>query len=115
VDTPGKGFAMVVISERRTEIGFFVGFDDLTTNATLAHIHVAPFGVAGPIIFDLGPPPADTGGFFFGTLTADDFTPAGGIDTFEEALDAIRNGGTYINVHSSMHPTGEIRGQLRPF
>jgi hypothetical protein len=115
VDSDGIGFGMAVISDRMNEIGFFVGFDNLSTNATVAHIHVGQPGVAGPIIFNIGPPPAETGGFFFGTLTAADFTPAGGIDTFEEALNAIRTGGTYFNVHSVMHPSGEIRGQLRTY
>jgi hypothetical protein len=42
-------------------------------------------------------------------------SPAGqGIDAgqFDELVDAIRAGATYANVHSSLFPPGEIRGQV---
>lgn len=32
---------------------------------------------------------------------------------FAEAVRAIRNGSTYVNVHTGAFPNGEIRGQLR--
>jgi CHRD domain-containing protein len=42
--------------------------------------------------------------------------PAQGIDAgadgFSEMIKAIRNGAAYVNVHSALHPTGEIRGRL---
>jgi hypothetical protein len=51
-----------------------------------------------------------------GTLRpADVIGPAGqGITAgqFEELVRAIRAGATYVNVHSSLYPGGEIRGQL---
>jgi len=36
----------------------------------------------------------------------------GEADRFEELLDAINAGVTYVNVHSSKWPGGEIRAQL---
>ena len=51
-----------------------------------------------------------------GTLTpADVIGPAAqGITAgqFAELVDAIRAGATYVNVHSSLYPGGEIRAQL---
>ena len=56
-----------------------------------------------------------------GTVT-DSFTAADVVDTartqgittgeFDELVDAIRDGFTYANVHSSLSPGGEMRGQL---
>lgn len=52
-----------------------------------------------------------------GTITPAQILPAAGqgIDSgeFEELVRAIRAGATYANVHSSLFPPGEIRGQLR--
>jgi hypothetical protein len=36
----------------------------------------------------------------------------GGPQTYEEALEAIRDGMTYINLHTETNAAGEIRGQL---
>jgi hypothetical protein len=41
-------------------------------------------------------------------------TPTGDVTTFAQALDAIRDGGTYVNLHTAANPGGEIRGQLKP-
>jgi CHRD domain-containing protein len=30
----------------------------------------------------------------------------------DEVLDALRRGKTYVNVHSSVAPAGEVRGQI---
>jgi hypothetical protein len=32
---------------------------------------------------------------------------------FAELVRAIKAGATYVNVHSSLFPTGEIRGQIK--
>ena len=31
---------------------------------------------------------------------------------FAEMIKAIKNGAAYVNVHSTLHPSGEIRGRL---
>ena len=52
-----------------------------------------------------------------GTLTADDLVqpaaPAPPI-TFAQVVGAIRAGNTYANIHTVIHPAGEIRGQIGP-
>lgn len=68
--------------------------------ATAAHIHVAPRGQSGPIVFPL----AETSG-------------GSGIWTTQATLTTtqmndLRAGNYYFNVHSAAFPNGEIRGQI---
>jgi hypothetical protein len=47
-----------------------------------------------------------------GTLTAANFSASGSITTFAQAVNAIRTGGAYFNLHTAANPGGEIRGQI---
>lgn len=80
-------------------------------NVTMAHIHVAPRGVPGPIkqwLYPVsGPPPQLIPGRSDGMLAQGTFTPTPAL------LAAIESGDAYVNVHTLAHPAGEIRGQLR--
>jgi hypothetical protein len=80
-------------------------------NVFMAHIHVAPRGVAGPVkqwLYPVsGPPPHLLPGRTDGTLAEGTFTPTPAL------LTAIENGDAYVNVHTTALPAGEIRGQLR--
>lgn len=98
-----------------------LGLSDLRNagpNATPVHIHFAPAGSNGPIVFDLGyfaPFVAESGGIrvnvqdviykqLQGALTS----PLVLAD-FEQAL---RSGSTYLNIHTNAFAAGEIRGQI---
>ena len=69
-----------------------------TKNANAAHIHLAPVGVAGPIIIPLTGGPT-TWSCPSTVLAADQLT-------------ALQDGNLYVNVHTADHPAGEIRGQI---
>jgi hypothetical protein len=77
----------------------------------MAHIHVAPRGVPGPVkqwLYPVsGPPPHLLQGRTDGTLAEGTFMPTPAL------LVAIENGDAYVNVHTTAFPGGEIRGQLR--
>jgi MYXO-CTERM domain-containing protein len=108
VSTSATGYGWVAISSDATTITYYVEYSGLSGAVSAAHIHVGAPGATGPVIFPLtaGPSPMS------GTLTAADFVAAGGVTTFAAALDAIRNGQTYINLHTAANPAGEIRGNL---
>ena len=104
----GSGTATVTISDDESELHYEVSYDGLTGSPVAAHIHLGAPGAAGPPFLNLdhGPSP------FSGTLTEDDFTINGGPSSWEAGLQAIRDGDTYINIHTEQNPEGEIRGQL---
>ena len=113
VDPSGTGAASFGI-RNRSEISFSVVVTGLTSEIVGAHIHIGAPGVNGPVIFPLA-----SEGFsnsISGVLTESDFTPAPeqGINTFQEAINAVLEGNTYANVHTTNNPNGEIRGQILP-
>jgi hypothetical protein len=90
-------------------------------DVTMAHIHLAPAGVNGPVVVWLypdGPPPQllpgrSSGVLATGTITAADLVgPLAGM-SLTDLVDEMRAGNTYVNVHTSAFPGGEIRGQIR--
>ncbi len=91
--------ALVVTS---MSVNAFVG------TLTVSHIHRAPVGTNGPVSMDFGPATNWTdngsGNYTYNNATA---------FTFNETHEALLlNGGSYVNVHSSFAPGGEVRGQI---
>lgn len=77
------------------------GYTGLMTNASTAHIHgLSGLGVAAPVMIPL----LVTGGTT-GTLSG-----GGSLSAAEVA--GMLNGQTYLNVHTTGLPNGEIRGQI---
>ena len=81
---------------------------------TMAHIHSGAVGVAGPVVVtlfnQLNNPVSPSGVFASGTLT-DTNLPAG--VTVASLKTLLASGGSYVNVHTTANPNGEIRGQIR--
>jgi hypothetical protein len=96
----------------------------LENPALVSHIHFAQRHVGGGVVAFLcggGTKPACPAGVgapatVTGTITpADVIGPASqGIEpgSFDELVRAMKAGATYVNVHSSRWPAGEIRGQI---
>jgi hypothetical protein len=86
------------------------------TGATMAHIHTGVADSAGPIAVTLfnssTPTGLLTGTLASGTFVTTDITLPG-ID-LDSLLVLMRRGRTYVNVHTTLRPAGEIRGQIDP-
>lgn len=100
-DPDGSGTASITLNQGQGEVCFVLMVEDIALPALAAHIHIAPPGVPGPIVVPLAPP--DATGESSGCVSAD-----------PELIKAIRQnpGGYYVNVHTSEHPPGAVRGQL---
>ena len=115
VTTDASGSATVDIDEDGGS--FEVEVEDIT-DVTLAHIHVGDANTAGPIaveLFNAGGTPVsftDRATLASGTFDESDIDPTSGVTTMEELIEEMEAGNTYVNVHTSANPTGEIRGQL---
>jgi hypothetical protein len=99
------GFATVALSDDHSTITVSGGFSNLQGNANGAHIHgPAPPGMNAGIIFPLsGFPSAPSGSI-----------PEQSFPITPTQLAQLQAGNHYVNVHSTVFPGGEIRGQLGP-
>lgn len=111
VRTPGNGIAYFYIPDDLSYIYYYVYYSDLQGDAVQAHLHLGLEGTNGPVIFDLAGIPGGIGAEYDGILTRRAFQPTARLRTYEQAIRAIVGGRTYVNIHTTAHRTGEIRGQ----
>ncbi|MBW7884073.1 MAG: CHRD domain-containing protein [Caldilineaceae bacterium] len=119
-DSSGHGNAVFMFADDGSSMKYKLVVNGLN-NTTQAHIHVAAVpGGNGPIVLWLypdGPPLSLIEGIFNGllggrTVTSADLTGAAGIATLEDLRAAIEDGRAYVNVHTTLFPGGEIRGNF---
>ena len=101
-DPDGSGTATITVNPGQNEVCWEINVSGITLPATAAHIHLAPVGVAGPVVVPLSPP--DASGFSSGCL---DGLPREGVRAILQNPSAY-----YVNVHTSDYPAGALRGQL---
>lgn len=128
----GQGQAIFRVSDDGTSVDYTLIASNID-NAFMAHIHIAPAGVNGPIVEWLFPSTAPVAGPLGsgrhdGVLAEGHFTAADLVGPLKghplaELIAAMRSGGAYVNVHTNDGvapvtntpgdlPGGEIRGQL---
>ena len=125
LSTPGNGRFRAVVDTGAREIRWTLRFADTETTVTQAHIHFGSpsqsGGISAFLCTNLGNGPAGTQacpaeGAISGTIrpadvlgpTAQSLAPG----DFRAFVDAIRAESTYVNVHTTGFPTGEIRGHI---
>lgn len=98
-------------------VRFLIEVEDIQS-VTLAHVHFGQIDVAGPIVVELFNASETPVSFeeretlAEGTFTAADIQAVEGIATLDDLLEAMQRGNTYVNVHTTGNPEGEIRGQI---
>jgi hypothetical protein len=130
--SPGTGFTTVVLDTTAQTLFVNVTFSGLIGTTTASHIHcclAAPFlnaneGVATQVPTFLNLPLGVTSGTFSQVLdltSAASYNPAfitaeGGTIAGAEAalITGMESGESYLNIHTTAFPSGEIRGLLAP-
>jgi DNA-binding beta-propeller fold protein YncE len=112
VVTGAGGRARLRLNSGATAVRFALAVSGIDSDILQAHVHAAPRGFNGPVIFPVANGPF--GSLRMGTLSADNLQPNqdAGIENFADFVEALRAGDTYLNVHTVAHGDGEIRGQV---
>jgi hypothetical protein len=128
LSTPGGGRFSATVSADGTTMTYELRYFNLEGTPTQAHLHFAQKGVNGGIMVflcsNLGNGPAGTqacptgvDNTITGTIHASDVVNTAasqgvGAGELFSVLRGVRGGVVYANVHSTVFPGGEIRGQL---
>jgi Cu/Zn superoxide dismutase len=100
VTTDAQGIGIFTLDEKKTTLYVNVSLNNLSGPITGMHIHEGTAGQNGGVVYDLVP-------FLSGNR-------AKGVlrDISHDVITKLLNGSYYINVHTSLNPGGEIRGQI---
>jgi hypothetical protein len=130
INSAGSGEFKAVINDEGSSIDYVLNYQNLSSPALQSHIHFGRPALTGSIVLflctNLAAPanvPAPQScpaapATIRGTLTAANViaVTAQGIDAgaqgFAEIVKAIQADSAYVNVHTTLHPSGEIRGRL---
>jgi hypothetical protein len=104
-DGDASGAAFITLNQGQGEVCFDLSWAGIDGTVVAAHIHLAPVGIAGPVVVPLFTDVAFSG-------TGSDSGCASGVT--EELIKAIRHdpASYYVNIHSTVFPAGAERGQL---
>ncbi|HET8579959.1 MAG TPA: CHRD domain-containing protein [Nitrospiraceae bacterium] len=130
VSTTGRGLFRATISDDGQSINYTLTYRRLQAPVTQAHIHVGQLSITGSVVIFLcqtsgNPDPAGLApqcpqeGTVTGNITAANVIAGSqapqqlAAGDLAAVITAIRAGATYANVHTTVSPGGEIRGQIR--
>jgi len=128
ISTSGSGTFEAELFSEDGSIAYQLRYAGLESAVTQAHIHFSQAATNGAVIVFLcsnlgnGPDGTQTcpegDGQVSGVITADDVLGSGdqGLapGAFDRLLQAMLDGATYANVHTTGHGAGEVRGQIVP-
>ena len=115
VNTGAFGDAIIQVNMGTRQISYTVRVFNLPSGVTASHIHVGAAKTAGPVVVNFAVPATASNDFSFSGTVADTafvLRPDQGIRSADDMFQAILGNNSYVNVHSSVNPGGEIRGQL---
>ena len=116
VSTGSAGTATVTWDVATKTGTYRVDVFNMPVGTTASHIHVGAPDVSGPVVINFTVPAGGISNDYglTGTFACSDLVPRApqGINSCEDFEQALRMENTYVNVHTTNNPSGEIRGQL---
>jgi hypothetical protein len=115
VTTGAYGVASVTLDMATQTVTWSIDVYNMPTGVNNAHFHVGGPGVAGPTVVNVAFPANVSNDFnLSGSATATNLLPRAdqGIRSWEDFIQALVGGQTYLNIHSAANPGGEVRGQV---
>jgi hypothetical protein len=113
--TGAYGAAVVTVDLATQTVSWTIDVFNLPTGTNNAHFHVGGPGVAGPTVVNIAFPANISNDYrLTGSATSANLTVRAeqGIRSWEDFLQSLLGGQTYLNIHSTAFPGGEIRGQV---
>ncbi|MET0565163.1 MAG: CHRD domain-containing protein [Acidimicrobiia bacterium] len=88
--------------------------ESMSTGVVQAYIHLGPVDVVGPVVVNLVPSQGVAKGVLAeGVITASNLLGPFQGQPLGDLIAEIEAGNTYVNVHTTAYPAGEIRGQIK--
>jgi hypothetical protein len=113
VDTTATGQAVFQLDASGSSLHYMLIVANIE-DVFASHIHCGPVGVNGPVGVTLfgGSTVTVNGILAEATVTAPNPGNACGWADLADVVEAMESGDTYVNVHTTDNPGGEIRGQI---
>lgn len=99
VNTPGTGTLTGVLNDVTNVLTYQIDYFNLLGPTTASHIHRGAAGINGPVVYPLA-----GAGFPSGHQGQVNINPADLPDLLNQRM--------YVNIHSTVFPGGEVRGQI---
>lgn len=105
-----KGTGTATLTLTGDKLHYVITVEGLSGPATAAHVHAGKVGVAGPPVLGFTVNKIGSGKLADGTV---DITTGAMKGVSADSLKALlKSGDAYVNVHTTAHKGGEIRGQV---
>ena len=115
VETHAQGVFLATLSPDGSQLTFKLHVANIE-EVTASHIHVGASDTNGPVVAFLFSTESPTGRvdgpLSTGTITAANLVGPLHGESLSALIDAINKGEAYVNVHTTVNPGGEIRGQI---
>ena len=101
VTTSGTATGWFMLNADMSSLTYRITYAQLSSSFTASHFHLGAVGVSGGVIMPI--------------TTFSGNTASGTWSNIPDSLIAkLLNGDIYVNIHTTLHPGGEIRGQVLP-